>query len=144
SSGQIQAYSSLSTVPGAVNVLLGRKPGNTLGNAVVSNIPGPAKTLYWQGARLTGIYPISLLVASSGLNITIISRRDEVDFGIIACRINMPSSQHLLGYLDDALDELESAVKRHSPARTKRKLAKKKSATSKKRAKKTARGKSAG
>ncbi|NND68561.1 MAG: wax ester/triacylglycerol synthase family O-acyltransferase, partial [Halioglobus sp.] len=42
SSGQIQAYSSLSTVPGAVNVLLGRKPGNTLGNAVVSNIPGPA------------------------------------------------------------------------------------------------------
>lgn len=109
-SGQIQAYSSLSLIPGALNVLLGRKPGNTLGNVVVSHVPGPKKTLYWQGAKLTGIYPISLLIATGGLNITIVSRHDTVDFGIIACRKTVPHVQRLLDYLEDALVELESQV----------------------------------
>lgn len=121
SSGQIQAYSSLSGIPGALSMLFGRKPNNTLGNVVVSNVPGPAKTLYWQGAKLSGIYPISLLIASSGLNFTIISRRDEVDFGIIACRRNMPSSQRLLEYLDQALDELERSVEKLAARKAKAK-----------------------
>jgi len=109
-SGQVQAYSSLSVIPGALNVLLGRKPGNTLGNVVVSHVPGPKKTLYWQGAKLTGIYPISLLITTGGLNITIVSGHDTVDFGIIACRKTVPHVQRLLDYLEEALAELESRV----------------------------------
>lgn len=107
---QVQAYGSLSLIPGAVNVLMGRKPENSLGNVCVSHVPGPKKTLYWQGAKLTGVYPISLLVGAIGLNITVISRHDNVDFGIIACRKTVPHAQRLLTYLDDALGELESGI----------------------------------
>lgn len=134
SSGQIQAYSSLSGIPGALSMLFGRKPNNTLGNVVVSNVPGPARTLYWQGAKLTGIYPISLLIASSGLNFTIISRREEVDFGIIACRKSMPSSQRLLDHLEEALDELERSVKKASSPRRKKAAGKKAAAPARKKA----------
>jgi diacylglycerol O-acyltransferase len=104
------AYSSLEVIPGALNVLLGRKPDNAMGNVVVSHVPGPRKTLYWQGAKLTGIYPISVLVGKGGLNLTIVSRQDNVDFGIIACRKTVPHAQRLLTYLEEALCDLESQV----------------------------------
>ena len=122
--GQIQAYASLEVIPGALNVLLGRKPGNSLGNVVVSHVPGPRKTLYWQGAKLTGIYPISLLIASGGLNITIVSRHDNVDFGIIACRKTVPHAQQLLAYLEDALSELESQIPGSTVSRSRKKVVK--------------------
>jgi diacylglycerol O-acyltransferase len=125
SSTQIQAYASLSMIPGALNTLLGRKPENTLGNVVVSNVPGPRKTLYWQGAKVSGIYPISLLISTAGLNITVITRRDEVDFGIIACRKTVPQAQRLLDYLEDALADLETGVgiKRARPKAARKKTA---------------------
>jgi diacylglycerol O-acyltransferase len=126
SAKQILAYSSLEAVPGALNKLLGLKPENTLGNVVVSHVPGPKQTLYWQGAKMTGLYPISLLVGSGGLNITIISRHDNVDFGIIACRKTVPHAQRLLDYLEDALCELESQVT--SPKAPVKKAAKAKTA----------------
>jgi diacylglycerol O-acyltransferase len=107
---QMLAYSSLEVIPGALNVLLGRKPDNAMGNVVVSHVPGPRKTLYWQGAKLTGIYPISVLVGKGGLNLTIVSRQDNVDFGIIACRKTVPHAQRLLTYLEEALCDLESQV----------------------------------
>lgn len=142
-SGQKKAYASLSIIPGALNVLLGRRPENSLGNVVVSHVPGPSKTLYWQGAKLSGIYPMSLLIGTGGLNITIISRRDNVDFGIIACRKTVPHMQRLLAYLEDALSDLESQVPRPAappkkapkakttPRRAKKKVPKKQSAAKK-------------
>ncbi|MFT6155607.1 MAG: diacylglycerol O-acyltransferase [Neolewinella sp.] len=107
SSGQIQAYVSLSLIPGAVNVLFGRKPDNTLVNVCVSHVPGPKETLYWQGAKLTGLHPISLVIHRAILNITIISRNNFIDFGIIACRRTVPHVQKLLDYLEEALSDLE-------------------------------------
>ncbi|AXQ30726.1 wax ester/triacylglycerol synthase family O-acyltransferase [Solimonas sp. K1W22B-7] len=111
SPAQLVTYASLMLMPGAVNALLGLTPDKALGNIVISHVPGPRQTMYWQGARLSGLYPASLLIDSAALNITIISRHDTVDFGLIACRKTVPHMQRLLEYLEDALTELEGTIK---------------------------------
>lgn len=79
-------------------------------NVVISNVPGPRKPLYWHGARLEGIYPISIVVHGMAVNITVTSYVDSLDFGITACRRSVPSVQRLIDYLADALEELESDI----------------------------------
>lgn len=73
-------------------------------------MPGPKETLYWQGAKVRGIYPASLLIDGSGLNITLLSRHDCVDVGIVACPKAVPKVQSLLGCLQAELDALAEAV----------------------------------
>lgn len=107
---QVMSYAALMLMPGAINTLLGRTPDNTLGNVVISHVPGPREDMYWQGARLTGLYPASLLLDHLGLNITVVSRHDFVDFGLIACRKTVPQVQRLLDYLEDELAALEAAA----------------------------------
>jgi len=51
-------------------------------NTIVSNVPGPPMDLYLAGARLTGIYSASVLLDCMGLNITLFSFGDRVDFGL--------------------------------------------------------------
>lgn len=107
---QVQSYAALMLMPGAIGALLSRFKDRTLGNVVVSHVPGPREDLYWQGARLSGLYPASLLLDGLGLNITVISRHDFVDFGLIACRKTVPHVQRLLEYLEDELVALEKAT----------------------------------
>lgn len=51
-------------------------------NAIVSNVPGPPMDLYLGGARLTGIFSASVLLDQVGLNITLFTFGDRVDFGL--------------------------------------------------------------
>ena len=60
--------------------VLGYIPG--MMNTIVSNVPGPPMDLYMSGARLTGIYSASVLLDQMGLNITLYTFGDRVDFGI--------------------------------------------------------------
>jgi diacylglycerol O-acyltransferase len=108
--GQLLTYAALMLLPGAATTLLRLAPDNVLGNVVISHVPGPRKPLYWQGARLTGLYPLSLLFDYGALNITVVSRQDFVDFGLLACPKTVPGMQRLLEFLEDALKELEAAV----------------------------------
>ncbi len=77
---------------------------------VVSNVPGPRETLYWNGARLDGIYPASIPFDGFAMNITLVSYAGNLDFGITACRQAMPRVQRLIDYMEEALIELENAV----------------------------------
>jgi diacylglycerol O-acyltransferase len=110
SPGQFMAHSALMLMPGAASLLLGLAPGSALANLVISHVPGPRVPMYWQGARLTGLYPVSLVVDSGALNITLVSRQDFVDFGLIACRRSVPHMQRLLDHLEAALAELEACA----------------------------------
>jgi len=76
---------------------------------VISNIPGPAEPRYWNGARLEGIYPVSIAMDRLALNMTLTSYCDQVEFGLTACRRTLPSMQRMLDYLEDGLRELELA-----------------------------------
>lgn len=53
-------------------------------HGVISNIAGAKETRYLNGARLLGIYPVSALAASVGLNATLSSYHDCMDFGFVA------------------------------------------------------------
>lgn len=80
-------------------------------NLVISNVPGPRAQTYWNGAKLDGIYPASVLLDGQALNITLTSNADNLDFGITGCRHSVPHLQRILIHLETALAELEAATK---------------------------------
>ena len=81
-------------------------------NLVISNVPGPRKQMYWNGARLDGLYPLSIPLDGQALNITCTSYADEVAFGLTGCRRTVPHLQRLLTHLDEELAALEKATGR--------------------------------
>jgi WS/DGAT/MGAT family acyltransferase len=80
-------------------------------NIIISNVPGPSEQLYWNGARLDGVYPVSIAMEGLALNITVTSSADHVNFGLIGARAQVPSLQRLLTHLDTALEELEKVAR---------------------------------
>jgi WS/DGAT/MGAT family acyltransferase len=80
-------------------------------NIVISNVPGPAQPLYWNGARLDGMYPLSIPINGQALNITVTSYDGKVHFGLTGCRRSLPHMQHLLHGLDEGLAGLEQAFR---------------------------------
>ncbi|HEY1118031.1 MAG TPA: WS/DGAT domain-containing protein, partial [Acidimicrobiales bacterium] len=113
--GQILALSALNVAPLALNMSpLGRIPIaeeviRPPFNVVISNVPGPQQELFWNGARLSGSYPMSLLVDGQALNITTSSYAGNLDFGILGCRRTVPSMQRLLRHLEEELVALEAS-----------------------------------
>lgn len=79
-------------------------------NVAISNVPGPRRPLYFRGARLQAIYPLSIPTHGMALNITLESYADTLAFGFIGCRQTLPSLQRLAVHTGTALAELESAV----------------------------------
>jgi WS/DGAT/MGAT family acyltransferase len=75
-------------------------------NLIISNVPGPKNPLYFNGARLTGIYPLSIPTVGQALNITVTSYVDNMEFGLTGCRRSVPHLQRLLTHIDDALADL--------------------------------------
>lgn len=110
SSAQIMAYSLAILTPGLFTYLPGIHRHHRAANLIISNVRGPQTDVYWQGCKLDGIYPASIVLDGFAMNITLISRHDYIDFGIIACRRSLPSVQRLLSHLEDSLEELEVAL----------------------------------
>ena len=79
-------------------------------NLVISNVPGPRRKLYLNGARLDGMYPLSVPYHGQAMNITCTSYDDQMSFGLVGCRRTVPSLQRLLGHLDDELTALEQVA----------------------------------
>ena len=72
--------------------------------------PGPREKRYWNGARLDGMYPVSIPMDGSAINITLVSNNENLDFGIVACRKSVPQVQRLIDYMEESLVELEDAA----------------------------------
>jgi diacylglycerol O-acyltransferase len=107
---QVSALSAAVMSPLLLNSFLGvprfvRPPFNL----VISNVPGPAEPLYWNGARLDAGYPLSIPTAGQALNITVTSYDGKMNFGLVGCRRSVPHLQRLLVGLEDGLGQLEQA-----------------------------------
>ncbi len=63
---------------------------NLPANLTISNVPGPRTPLYFAGARLDNYIPVSIVTDGMGLNITVHSYLENLDFGIIAARELVP------------------------------------------------------
>ncbi|HCW90016.1 MAG TPA: wax ester/triacylglycerol synthase family O-acyltransferase, partial [Marinobacter sp.] len=79
-------------------------------NVVISNVPGPSEPQYWNGARLEGMYPVSIAMDRLALNMTLTSYNGQIEFGLIGCRRTLPSLQRMLDHLEEGLVELEVAA----------------------------------
>ena len=78
----------------------------------ISNVPGPPEPLYFDGARLQAMYPISLLMRGGALNITCVSCDGMLNFGFTGARDSLPHLQRMAVYLGEAVDELEALLVR--------------------------------
>ena len=108
---QILAMSALGMAPSIVTPML-RMQGiiRPPFNLIISNVPGPKKTMYLNGAKMTGTYPLSIPINGMALNITCNSYAEDMDFGLTGCRRSVPHLQRLLGHLDNELTALEQAA----------------------------------
>lgn len=108
---QIVAMSALGQAPAILPVMLKMsgvvKPPY---NLIISNVPGPRTTQYFNGAQLMGNYPLSIPIHGMALNITCTSYDGMMCFGLTGCRRTVPHLQRLLTYLDDELVALERAA----------------------------------
>jgi WS/DGAT/MGAT family acyltransferase len=79
-------------------------------NVTISNVPGPPFPLYSAGARLVANYPVGPIADGMGLNMTVMSYMDQLDFGVQACPDVMPDVWGLVDALSAALDELADSL----------------------------------
>jgi diacylglycerol O-acyltransferase / wax synthase len=79
-------------------------------NLTISNVPGPPFPLYLAGGRMVHNYPLGPIYDGGGLNITVMSYLDNLDFGIVACPELVDDVWHLAEGLEFALDELLALV----------------------------------
>lgn len=54
-------------------------------NVTISNVPGPPFPLYSAGAKLLANFPVGPIIDGTGLNMTVMSYLDQLDFGLLAC-----------------------------------------------------------
>ena len=77
-----------------------------LANLTISNVPGPQVPLYLAGAKMSGVYPLSIVVHGVALNITVQSNMGQLCFGLIACRRAVPDVQALAAQMTRAMRSL--------------------------------------
>jgi WS/DGAT/MGAT family acyltransferase len=78
-------------------------------NTLVSNVPGPPLQLYMGGAKVTGIYPSSVILEGMGVNFTVLSNMERMDFGLHVDPSLVPDPWDIITGLHKALAELLAA-----------------------------------
>jgi WS/DGAT/MGAT family acyltransferase len=78
-------------------------------NTIVSNVPGPPFPIYSCGARVTGIYTSSVILEGVGINATVFSYIDRIDFGFHADPDLVPDPWAIAEAIPEALAELMAA-----------------------------------
>lgn len=128
---EVEIYTVLTQLPTLLTFLTGSTDRFPAFSTVVSNVPGPRQQMYWNGARLAGLYPVSIPFDGFAANFTVVSHDTNLDFGIVACRHTLPQVQRMIDYMEESLVELEEAAGLRSKPSRRRATAKKKPAAKK-------------
>ena len=108
---QVMLTSAVTLMPMVMSTIPGiRRMAAPAYNLVISNVPGPTQPLYWNRAKLEGVYPLSIPMDGQALNITVTSYNGNMAFGLTGCRRTVPHLQRLHEYLETGLAELETAA----------------------------------
>ena len=81
-------------------------------NLAVSNTQGSDKPLYFNGARMEAVYPLSPLLQFSALSIDCVNYAGTFNIGFTGARDTLPHLQRMAVYFGKALHELEEIVAR--------------------------------
>ncbi len=79
-------------------------------NLPISHVPGPADEMYWNGAHVEEMYPVSTVFDGLALNVTTCSYAQRIGFGYAAGRDVVPDVEALISMTERSLAELESAL----------------------------------
>lgn len=80
----------------------------SVANVAISNVPGPPVPLYLAGARMLTNYPCSIVTHGMGLNITVQSYAQSLDFGMMADAQAMPDVRKLADAVTEAFEGLRA------------------------------------
>ncbi|MCU1623910.1 MAG: tgs2 1 [Frankiales bacterium] len=75
-------------------------------NVVVSNVPGPTVPVWIAGARLTELFSVGPILQGIGLNVTVWSYLDRMNFSLLACPDLLPDLRGLADHLSASLQDL--------------------------------------
>jgi diacylglycerol O-acyltransferase / wax synthase len=108
----VDLYTSLTMGPFIASQIFGLGAlGKPMFNVLISNVPGPREKLYYNGAEVLGMYPLSVLQSGQVLNITALSYDVCVNVAFTACPTQLPHIQRLAVYCVDAFEELEATYR---------------------------------
>lgn len=71
---------------------------------------GQQEFAYLAGAKLTEVYPVSVLSAGTALNITLYSYHEKVFFGLVGCKNELPDLDMLSRHVEAACDILSDEI----------------------------------
>lgn len=91
-----------------------------LANVVISNVPGGRERLYLNGATLVGTFPVSAIAMSVGLNVTLTSYHERMDFGFVGNGATMYDLPQLARCVETAYADLKAAAKPRATRKTAR------------------------
>ena len=94
----VMAFAISETLAIARPETLGLLPANML----ISNVRGPDRPLYLNGARLQTFFPVSTLIAGVGLNVTFMSYGDQMVFGYTANGSALPEVESMARHTVEA------------------------------------------
>ncbi len=77
---------------------------------VVSSFPGPSFPLYCGGAELLAYHPFGPVIDGAALNITAMSYRGQIGFGLLACRDAVPDVETLARLIPESMHQLTKAA----------------------------------
>jgi diacylglycerol O-acyltransferase len=78
-------------------------------NVIVSNVPGPTVPVWIAGARLTDLFSVGPILQGIGLNVTVWSYLDKMNFSLLACPDRLPDLRPIAAGLGMSLEELLAA-----------------------------------
>jgi WS/DGAT/MGAT family acyltransferase len=100
----------------ATSRLAGVRGLNQPANVMISNVPGPSAPLYLGGARQRAQFPVSGVLDGIGINITVMSYQDSLEFGIVVDRELVDDPWPILDAVSTGLNELRDLAAAHASA----------------------------
>jgi diacylglycerol O-acyltransferase / wax synthase len=79
-------------------------------NVVVSGFPGPNFGLYCAGAEMMAYHPFGPVIDGAAVNVTAMSYKDQIGFGVLACRDAVTDADAIARSIPEAMRELSKAV----------------------------------
>ena len=79
-------------------------------NVVVSSFAGPTFPLYCGGAEMVAYHPFGPVIDGAALNITAMSYRGQIGFGLLGCRDAVPDIEMLSRLIPESMNQLTKVL----------------------------------
>ena len=76
----------------------------------MSSFAGPSFPLYCGGAEMAAYHPFGPVIDGAALNITAMSSRGQIGFGLLGCRDAVPDIEMLSRLIPESMNQLTKAL----------------------------------